>query len=103
MVDLLNIRGVSEVAPPARKPAQGRVAPEALRPAPVGDAAVFSEESARAAEVARLRALAEQPESEIRAEEVARVRAQVRDGAYRVQEAVLQVAVRVLPIVDQQI
>lgn len=105
MAEILNIRALPETAPanrtPSRKPASTETAASSAN---VGaDEAVFSPEAQTAVEAARLRTLAEKPESPERAEELERVRDRLRDGAYRVQETLLQVATRVLPVVEQQI
>lgn len=101
MVEALNIRSVAD-GQAVLRPAERRATTASAGAArtDTGDAAVFSPEAARAAETARLRELAEEPESELRAAELEAVRSRLRDGAYRVQEVVLQVAVRVAPVID---
>lgn len=69
--------------------------PRTETPPPAKDSLAVSDDARQAAAAARIIKLSEQGE-EIRAERVAEAKKSIEEGTYRVHEAVLRVAVRLL-------
>ena len=94
MVTVVGIGALRDAAP--ARPPKDRARDTADVVEQTSDGVSISQEAQQASEAARIQQMSEQ-QSEIRQERVDAAKESIRNGSYKVQEAVLGVAVKVMP------